>query len=67
MRTHAPKTVSLGELIAAAFDEAASYSADPREVSRLATGAVARLLRRTRGVTIVGPPSGTWTPQAVAC
>ena len=39
-------TARLGELVAAAFDEAARYSADPREVSRLATQAVRHLLRR---------------------
>ena len=43
-RTHG--TARLGDLIAAAFDEAARYSADPREVSRLATQAVRYLLRR---------------------
>lgn len=40
-------TARLGDLIAAAFDEAARYSADPREVSRLATQAVRYLMRRT--------------------
>ncbi len=39
-------TARLGDLIAAAFDEAARYSADPREVSRLATQAVRHLMRR---------------------
>jgi hypothetical protein len=37
----------LGELVAAAFDAAAQYSPDPAEVSRLATGAVLRMLRRS--------------------
>ncbi len=36
----------LGDLVVAAFDEAARYSADPREVSRLATQAVRQLMRR---------------------
>ena len=39
-------TTRLGDLIAAAFDEAARYSTDPREVSRLATQAVRHLVRR---------------------
>ena len=43
-RTHG--TAPLGDLVAAAFDEAARYSADPREVSRLATQAVRRMVRR---------------------
>jgi len=44
MRTTIHKTAQLGELVAAAFDSAASYSADPREVSRLATLAVVAML-----------------------
>jgi hypothetical protein len=39
------RTAQLGEVVAAAFDRAALYSSDPREVSRLATQAVAHLLR----------------------
>ena len=38
----------LGDLIAAAFDEAARYSTDPSEVSRLATRALAHILERTQ-------------------
>jgi hypothetical protein len=45
MKTHV-KTALLGDLVVAAFDEAARHSTDPREVSRQATRAVARLLRR---------------------
>ena len=48
MKTHVHKTALLGDLVVAAFDEAARHSADPREVSRLATRTVARLLRRAR-------------------
>ena len=48
MITTMPKTTQLGELVAAVFDEAAYYSADPREISRLATRAVAHLVRRSR-------------------
>ena len=40
MKTQIPKTVSLGELILTVFDKAAEYSADPREVSRLAAQTV---------------------------
>ena len=40
------KTARLGELVAAVFDEAAHYSNDPQEVSRLAAQAVAHILRR---------------------
>jgi hypothetical protein len=39
-------TVELGDLIQAIFDEAARHSTDPREVSRLATQAVAQVLWR---------------------
>ena len=48
MKTGTPKTMQLGELIAAAFDKAAQQSSDPREISRLATMAVQRMLRRAR-------------------
>jgi hypothetical protein len=42
------KTAELGEFVAAAFDGAAAYSDDPLVVSRLATGAVALMLRQVR-------------------
>jgi hypothetical protein len=48
MRTDTRNTVELGELVVAAFDSAAQYSTDPREVTRLATEVVAHLLRRAR-------------------
>lgn len=48
-------TARLGDLIAAAFDEAARYSADPREVSRLATQAVRYLMRRAGRLPV--PPA----------
>ena len=41
-------TVQLGDLVVAAFDEAARHSRDPREVSRLATRAIKHLLWRGR-------------------
>ncbi len=49
-RTSLRKTAQLGEVVVAAFDNAASYSTDPREVSRLATEAVALILRPRRKV-----------------
>ena len=45
----AQKSVQLGELIDTAYDVATRYSSDPREVSRLATRVVLRVLRRARG------------------
>jgi hypothetical protein len=55
MRTNIHKTTPLGDLVVAAFDEAALYSADPREVSRLATQAVMNMLGRARRTST--PPS----------
>ena len=49
MRTHAQKTAQLGELVVAVFDQAAQYGTDPEQVSRMATRAVADMLRRARG------------------
>jgi hypothetical protein len=51
--TSVQKTAKLGELVAAAFDRAAQYSSDPREVSHLATEAVLHMLRRARKTTTV--------------
>ena len=48
MRDVVRKTAQLGEVVAAAFDKAAHYSRDPKEVSRLATQAVAHILRPQR-------------------
>lgn len=61
MRTHVHKTAQLGELVVAAFDQAARYSTDPREVSRLATQAVAHMLRRARRT--LTPPSSAVLSQ----
>ncbi len=47
MRTQIPKTVPLGELILTVFDKAAQYSADPQEISRLATQTVSHMLWHT--------------------
>ena len=65
MRTHVEKTAQLGELVAAAFDEAARYSADPREVSRLATQAVMHLLRSRRASR--SPSSPQYAKASAAC
>jgi len=46
MATHIHKTAQLGDLITEAFDNAAEYSPDPREVARLATRAVMHMLAR---------------------
>ena len=46
MRTIVCTTAELGELVAAAFDSAASYSANRREVSALATRTVISMLQR---------------------
>jgi hypothetical protein len=53
--TEARQIVSLGELVAAAYDQAAEYSADPNVVTRLAARAVLRVLRNA-GRTYCLPP-----------
>jgi hypothetical protein len=57
MKTNLRKTASLGELVVAAFDKAARYSANPSKVARLATAAVVRMLRRS-GKDVVQLPEG---------
>ncbi len=64
MRTQVHKTAQFGELVVAAFDGAADYSTDPREVSRLATQAVAHILRHARSTSISLPPPTTRTRAA---
>jgi hypothetical protein len=60
---------TIGDLVAAAFHEAAYYSADLRRVSHLATLALTRLLRRARrlspaiGGTTFGQPVRTRAPE----
>jgi hypothetical protein len=49
MNTLAHKTALFGDLIAATFDEAARYTSDTREMSRLAEEAVKHLVHRVRG------------------
>ena len=46
MRAKTRNTVQFGELVVAAFDNAAQYSTDPKVVSRLATDLVVHMLRR---------------------
>jgi hypothetical protein len=58
MRSLVRKTAQLGEVVAAAFDHAASYSRDPREVSRLATQAIAVMLRPRRLTPSLSPLRG---------
>jgi len=53
MRIQVQKTIPLGELISATFDEAAQYSADPREVARLAVQAVEDMLAHATRLTCV--------------
>jgi len=66
MTTNVRKTAQLGELVAAAFDRAAHYSTDPREVSRLVTQAVNQMLRRARRKsTPPSPPTGFTKASAV--
>lgn len=58
-----PERRSLGEVIAAAYDEAAAGSADAREVSRLAALKVVRLLLRTRNLAAA---RGLWDDERTA-
>ena len=48
MQIHIHETVQLGDLIAAAFDEAALHTSDPGEANRVATRVVEHLLLRAR-------------------
>ena len=47
MRASASKTVTLGELVVAAFDRAALQSTDPVKIARLAAQVVTYVLERT--------------------
>ena len=57
MRTRTRKTARLGDLVAAVFDEAARYSANRREISRLATEAAMHLVLRGRVRPVVLVPA----------
>jgi hypothetical protein len=48
MRTIIHEPTVVGDLVVAAFDVAALYSTDEREVSRLATDAVTHMLERAQ-------------------
>ena len=48
MSTHLRKSVPFGDLVVAAFDEAAQFGSDSEEVSRLAVRALRHMLRRAR-------------------
>ncbi len=48
MKTTLFETVSFGDLVVAAFDEAATHSTDPLEVARLATAVVIGTARKAR-------------------
>ena len=48
MRTKAHRTIQLGDLVAAAFDEAALFSSDPKEITNMAAQAVMRVLWRSK-------------------
>jgi hypothetical protein len=48
MRTDKSKTVQFGDLVVAAFDEAANHASDPEEVSRLATMVVMQVFQSQR-------------------
>jgi hypothetical protein len=53
-------TLELGALITAAYDLAARLSASPEEIAQLASGAVLRMLRRSRYtcIEVSGPDVG---------
>ena len=48
MATHKDSIRLVGELVVAAFDEAAHHSSDPKEISRLATRVVEHVLLTAR-------------------
>jgi hypothetical protein len=48
MKTVTQKTICLGDLIVAVFDDAERHGSSPEEVSRLATQTVLQILRSVR-------------------
>jgi hypothetical protein len=62
MSAQVHNTVRIGELVVAVFDEASHYSADPREVSRLAMEALAHMLGTAHRIPVsarqTSPPEG---------
>ena len=67
MKTKNHKTMHLGDLVAAVFDEAKHYSANPKEVSFLATQTVMQMLRQARRVSsiLINPKEPTKTDAQV--
>jgi hypothetical protein len=63
VRTYVRRTTQLGDLVVAAFDGAARYSTDPYVTSRLATQAVAHMLKRARRVGRVRSAERAVTPS----
>jgi hypothetical protein len=63
MHIRIQETMQVGDLIVAAYDEAARQTSDAREVSRVATRVVTKFLRGARRALppprIVSAPSGT--------
>ena len=55
MKTPTHETIRFGDLVVTAYDEAAFYSSDPKEVSRLAIQALTHMLRSTRRI-LAAPP-----------
>ena len=48
MNTYVRKSVPFGDLVVAAFDEAAQFGSDSEDISRLAVRALRHMLRRAR-------------------
>ena len=67
MRTTVHNTTQLGDLVVAAFDEAAQYGADPEEVSDLATRAVRHMLRHARKASTLLSPPEILTKKIAVC
>jgi len=59
MKTESRKTMPLGELVAAVFDQTAHYTTDSRRMAHLAAQAVAHMLRHSSApVFFALPPLG---------
>ncbi|MGD0836309.1 MAG: hypothetical protein ABSB49_06660 [Polyangia bacterium] len=63
MKTKISKIVSLGELVLAVFDEVEQYSADEREVSRVAAQTVSYMLLRAPKLAYRLPQRPAGVPQ----
>jgi hypothetical protein len=63
MKRSSHAVMRLGDLVVAAFDEAALQSSDPKEVSRLATRTVRYLLRAVRRAWAPASSAGADGPQ----